>query len=159
MPAKELVGQRPEVAEPTARFGKDSISLQITIVARMMRNMFDRQVAALGITRSQWSMIVAVSQLPGATQRTIAETLEMSEASAGRLIDRLCADGLLERRPRSDDRRAHAVHLSAEAQPLLDQLAAAGKVLEAKLFRGFEQDDMTQLQNLLNHMYANLERG
>lgn len=158
MTANELVGQRPVDTEPAARFGRDSISLQLTIVARLMRNMFDRQVAALGITRSQWSMIVAVSQLPGSTQRTIAEMLEMSEASAGRLIDRLCGDGLLERRPRSDDRRAHAVYLTTAAQPLLDQLSAAGKVLEAKLFRGFEQDDLSRLQDLLDRMYANLDR-
>ena len=69
---------------------------------------FDREVAGLHVTRSQWTMIAVVARSPGATQRTIAEALEMSEASAGRLIDRLCADGLLERHERYDDRRARA---------------------------------------------------
>ncbi len=156
---KGLSEQECGTAETAEEFHRDSISLQLTIVARKMRTMFDRQVASLGITRSQWSMIAVAAHHSGATQRLIAEALEMSEASAGRLIDRLCADGLLERRSRQDDRRAHAVYLTKDAQPLLNELTTAGRVLEARLFRGFEPADMAHLQRLLDRMYANLDRS
>jgi MarR family transcriptional regulator for hemolysin len=91
-----------------------------------MRNNFDRVLAEKNITRSQWGLIAVVARRPGATQRTIAEVLEMSEASAGRLIDRLCADGLLERRERDDDRRARAVYITAAAEPLLARRPRSG---------------------------------
>jgi MarR family transcriptional regulator for hemolysin len=138
---------------------KDSIALRLTIVARLMRGVFDRKISRLNVTRSQWTLIVAVARNPGATQKVIADLLEMSEASAGRLVDRLCSDGLLERRPRADDRRAHAVYLSDAARPLMDELGAAGRMLEDEVFAGFSADDLNRLAELLDRMYENLNHS
>ena len=116
-------------------------------------------LAGLNVTRSQWSMIAVVARYPGATQRMIAEALEMSEASAGRLIDRLCVDGLLERRDRDDDRRARAVYLTAAAEPLLAKLADIAKDAEERMFSGFSEQELEQLQNFLGRLYANIAKG
>lgn len=156
--ARQRVERLRDTTASAERSGKGGVSMHFTIVGRMMRKMFDRQVAALGITRSQWTMILAVTHNPGATQRTIAEQLGMSEASAGRLIDRLCSENLLERRAREDDRRAHAVYLAPASRPLLDDLSTAGNLLEARLFRDFDQADLDELERLLDRMRANLER-
>ncbi|MDE8653459.1 MarR family transcriptional regulator [Novosphingobium sp. H3SJ31-1] len=135
------------------------IGLRLTIIARMMRNNFDRKVANLCVTRSQWAMIAVVSRHPGSTQRTIAEALEMSEASAGRLIDRLCADGLLERRDRPDDRRARAVYLTDAAEPLLARLATIARESEEKLMKGFSDEELAQLRGFIDRIYDNVSRG
>ena len=135
------------------------IGLRLSVLARLMRNNFDRQVAALNVTRSQWAMIAVVSRTPGATQRMIAEALEMSEASAGRLIDRLCADGLLVRKERDDDRRARAVFLTDKAQPLLNQLASIAEEFEGKMFKGFSDDELEILSSYLDRVYDNVSRG
>lgn len=132
------------------------IALRINVLARLMRNRFDREVAGLNITRSQWSMIVVVARLPGATQRAIAEALEMSEASAGRLIDRLCAEGLLQRQERYDDRRARAVYLTPAAEPLLTKLQEIGREGEEKLFRGFSNEELGKLLDSLDRIHQNL---
>lgn len=123
-----------------------------------MRNNFDRVLAEKNITRSQWGLIAVVSRRPGASQRTIAEVLEMSEASAGRLIDRLCADGLLERRERDDDRRARAVYITAAAEPLLAQASEIGRELSLTIFRGLEHEDLETLARLLGQVYDNVAR-
>ena len=136
-----------------------NIGLRLTILARLLRSHFDREVAAFNVTRSQWAMIAVVSRRPGSTQRTIAEALEMSEASAGRLIDRLCAEGLLERRERNDDRRARAIYLTSAAEPLLAKLADLARESEARLFRDFSAEDIAQLDRLMERLYANVARG
>ena len=133
--------------------------MRFTVIARLLRNNFDRQVAGLNVTRSQWAMIVVVSRHPGATQRMLAEMLEMSEASAGRLIDRLCADGLLERRDRDDDRRARAVYLTDAAEPLLAKLATIAKEAEERMFKGFSDDDLERMQQLMDRIYGNILKG
>lgn len=138
---------------------KREIGLRVTILARLLRNNFDRKVAILNVTRSQWAMIAVVARFPGATQRTIAEALEMSEASAGRLIDRLCADGLLERRDRDDDRRARAVYVTGKAKPLLERLAEFAQDAEERMFKGLSSDELDQFQGLLDRVYANLSKG
>jgi MarR family transcriptional regulator for hemolysin len=126
------------------------------VLARNLRNYFDRQVAALGVTRSQWAMIAVVATNPGATQRMIADALEMSEASAGRLVDRLCSEGLLTRRSREDDRRAKAIYISDAAEPLLEKLTVIARESEDRMFRGFSEAEIETLQALLDKVYANL---
>ena len=138
---------------------KRSISLRISVLARIIRNHFDRQVSALNVTRSQWAMIAVVAHQPGATQRMIADALEMSEASAGRLVDRLCNEGLLERRARDDDRRARAVYLTEAARPLLDKLSIVAEQNEARLFQNFSQEEQDTLQTLLDKLYKNAIKG
>lgn len=134
------------------------MGLRFTIIARRLRNTFDRQVANLNVTRSQWTMIAVVSSNPGASQRTIAEALEMTEASAGRLIDRLCADGLLERRDRHDDRRARAVYLTPAAEPLLTKLAAIASLGEMHMFKSFSDEELEILSGFLDRIYDNVSR-
>lgn len=138
---------------------KRDIGLRLTVVARRLRNYFDREVARLSVTRSQWAMIAVVSRNPGSTQRMIAEALEMSEASAGRLIDRLCADGLLERRDRCDDRRARAVYMTETAEPLLATLAEIATNAEERMFKGFSQEELGQLQQLLIRLDTNIAKS
>ena len=132
------------------------IGLRLNVLARILRNHFDRQVASLGVTRSQWQMIVVAARSPGVTQRAIAEALEISEASAGRLIDRLCADGMLERRERDDDRRARAVYVTPKAEPLLQRLGKIAKDGEDQLYRNFSADELDQLQDFLRRLYHNV---
>ena len=125
----------------------------------MLRQEFDRAVAELGITRSQWTMIVVVARRPGATQREIAEVLDVSEASAGRLIDRLCADGLLERHEHPDDRRARVVSVTEKARPLLDKLSELGRSNERRVFRDFSETELESLSDLLDKLYRTLSRN
>lgn len=138
---------------------RQDIALRITVLARMMRNNFDRVLSEANITRSQWGLISVVARHPGATQRIIAEALEMSEASAGRLIDRLCAEGLLERRERDDDRRARAVYLTPAAEPLLSQSAEIARAYTQTIFDGLDQADLETLQKLLGQLYENLAKA
>jgi len=135
-----------------------NIGIRLSILARLMRNNFDRLTSKLSITRSQWQMIAVVARHPGATQRFIAETLEMSEASAGRLIDRLCADGMLTRRERDDDRRARAIYLTQAAEPVLAKLAEIGAASEDMLFKGFSSQELDMFEDFVDRMYANLNR-
>lgn len=136
---------------------KRRISLRMTVVSRLLRSLFDRKaIERHNITRSQWAMISVVATNPGATQRTIAESLEMSEASAGRLIDRLCTDGLLERRERDDDRRAHAVYLTDATIPLMEGLSDVAAWLEQMAFEGFTEDELQLLEKFVNRLHDNV---
>ncbi len=101
-------------------------------------------------------MIAVVSRSPGATQRSIAETLEMSEASAGRLVDRLCDEGMLERREIDGDRRARAVYLTSAAEPLLQKLGEVAATSEHQLFLGFSDEELDNLLGYLDRIYANV---
>lgn len=156
---EKLTGKLGEALNDRDISTRRQVGLRMTVISRLQRNNFDRKVTTLNVTRSQWAMIAVVSRYPGSTQRTIAEYLEMSEASAGRLIDRLCAEGLLERRDRVDDRRARAVYLTDEARPLLDQLGEIANESEERMFHGFSDAEVEQLRDYMNRIYDNVSRG
>ena len=135
------------------------IGVQLAVVARKMRNDFDRHVGQIGLTRSQWTMIAVVARRPGATQRQIADVLEMSEASAGRLVDKLVNEGLLARTDRADDRRARAVNLTEAANPLLEQMHEFARSREDRFFKGISAEELAQLRELLGKLHANINPG
>jgi MarR family transcriptional regulator for hemolysin len=128
----------------------------LTVIARQLRLSFDHSVERSGLTRAKWTLIAAVARCPGATQRMIAEVLEVREITAGRLIDRLCAEGYLKRREHPSDRRAYCVYLTPAAQPVLDKLEELGRIHEAEMFAGFESEDLKRLDALLDTIARNL---
>lgn len=148
------VHKEPTAGPPGTR--PRSVALKLSVVARQLRVTFDHSAEQSGLTRAQWHLIAAVSRHPGATQRTIAEALEVREITAGRLVDRLCEEGYLRRNPHPNDRRAYCVYLTPAAQPLLAKLDELAKLHEAAIFAGFESEDLEKLQELLDRMCRNL---
>ncbi len=153
----DLGSSLTDTADPIhSEHGARDIGVRLAIVSRMMRQNFDRRVSDIGVTRSQWTMFLVVARRPGATQREIANALDMSEASAGRLIDRMCADGLLERKPRENDRRAHSICLTQQAQPLLSQIGEIARASEARVFKTFSDEELLEFGRLLDKLYTGL---
>jgi MarR family transcriptional regulator, transcriptional regulator for hemolysin len=138
---------------------KRAILLKLTVVARQLRKAFDQRVASIGVTRSQWAVIAVIARRPGISQREVAEIMEMSEASAGRLIDRLCADGMLERRRKDGDRRAHRVYLTDAAGPILEKISVIGRDHEDALLAGLDTACLEGLERSLDVMAANMAPG
>ena len=92
------------------------IGVVISDVARLLRTEFDRRVRRLGITRAQWLVLTRLHRRPGASHSELAEMMEVEKATAGRMIDRLVANGWVERRTQPDDRRVKRVYLTREAE-------------------------------------------
>jgi len=143
-------------AAPLQQDRSRSVALKLSIVARQLRMSFDQSAETCGLTRAQWTLIAVVARNPGATQRTVAEALEVREITAGRLIDRLCDDGYLRRDENPSDRRAYCVHLTAAAEPLLGKLDDLARIHEARIFASFEAEALEKLDTLLDRIAQNL---
>lgn len=152
--AAAVAASSPQVRPPESR--KRNIALKLTVIARQLGQRFDQAVERDGLTRAKWSVIVAIARTPGATQRSIAAMLEISEVTAGQLIDRLCADGYLERREHPKDRRAYCLYLTEAAQPLLITLSEVAKAHENEIFAGIGLEDLVRFDELLDVVARNL---
>lgn len=142
------------LSQPDVR--KRAIGRKLTVISRQLWQQFDQSVQSAGVSRAKWGLIAAVARNPGATQRAIAAMLQVTEVTAGRMIDRLCEDGLLERRENAQDRRGYCVYLTAAAKPLLDRLGQAAAVYEAEAFAGLSDDDLVRLETLLDIIARNI---
>jgi MarR family transcriptional regulator for hemolysin len=140
----------------TPRGKRRSVSLKLAIVARRLRLKYDQRAEESGLTRAQWSVLAVVSRRPGATQRTLADLLSVTDVTAGRMVDRLCADGYLERRDNPEDRRAYRIYLTDRARPVLARLSKLSTLFEEEVFANFTNEDLARLDDLLGLMARNL---
>jgi MarR family transcriptional regulator for hemolysin len=156
--AHENSNQSDPVRIAAKRSRKRSVALKLTVIARQLRVTFDQSAEQSGLTRAQWTLIATVARNPGATQRTIANALEVMEITAGRLVNRLCKEGYLQRRENRNDRRAYGVYLTRAAQPLLDKLDELAKIHEVAIFAGFKARDIEKLDAYLDLIARNVSR-
>lgn len=114
---------------------------------------------AMGMTLAQWRAIYAVSRAEGATQRSIADAMDVGDVTAGRLIDRLVEKGWIERRVDEYDRRVHRLHLMPAAMPLLARLATLGEDEQCNQLAGITREELAMVSDVLDRMIANLEQA
>ena len=89
-----------------------------------MAQRFEERARRLGLTRAQWALIAALFRREGSSQATLAEHLEITPISLGRLVDRMEKAGWVERRGEPADRRAYRLYLTERAHRLRPQLRA-----------------------------------
>src|SRR4051794_13318207 len=95
-------------------------------VARLLRTYADQRARRLGITRAQWAVMARLEQSEGLKQSELAEVLDLQPITLTRLVDRLCANGMVERRPDPTDPRAQRLHSTPLTRPLVDPPPGAG---------------------------------
>jgi len=83
---------------------------------------FHRATAGAGITPPRFTALVILQANPGISQSTLGEVLGTARSGAMLLTDWLEAQGLTERRHRSDDGRAWGLYLTAKGQRLIERL-------------------------------------
>ena len=67
--------------------------------------------------------------------------LDLQPITLTRLVDRLCANGMIERRADPNDRRAKRLYLTPLARPLMDRLAELGQDMMGTVLEGFDARD------------------
>ena len=116
-------------------------------VARLMRVDADKRARAHGMTRAQWGILIWLEREPGLSQKELSEILEVEPISVARLIDRLEARGMVERRPDPKDRRIWRLHLRAPAYPVLREIDGQRAEMRALATEGLDDamlDTMTE---------------
>jgi len=135
------------------------LGANIMRISRLLRRRFDRRARDLGLSRAQWQTIACVRKRPGATQRRIAEMLEIGEAAVGRSIDRLVEAGWLAREADPGDRRVYRIHLMPAIEPVLDELARMSDEEDDVAFAGFSEAERGQFGAFLDRMARNIEEN
>lgn len=138
------------LSEPTPWQAADySLGFLISDISRLMRAHFNALAAPLGLTQAQARVLVHLSRCEGASQRALADLLEVQPITLLRQIDRLAEAGLIERRPNPHDRRAQCLYLTDRAQPVLADLWRHAERLRATVTDGLDSDQYDALLETL----------
>lgn len=125
-------------------------------VARLMRKRFEQHSRHAALTRSQWHVLAMLSKHEGIYQKGLADLLEIESITLVRLLDKMQARGLVERRPHPTDRRITQLFLTAEAIPLLEVMRNFGDKTRSEAMADFSYEDQEQLHSLLSRMREHL---
>ena len=127
-------------------------------VARVLRKRFEQRAreAQLGLTRAQWSVLAHLARQEGINQAALAQILEIEPITLVRLLDRLQAAGLVERRPDPSDRRARVLFLTPAARPLLERIWTLAAVVREEAMAGLSEPERDRLIELLLKIKSNL---
>lgn len=134
----------------------ESLGFVVHDVARMMRWEFDRRAAGVGLTRSQWSVLVHLFRTDGIQQKELAELLDITAITLTGLLDRLERDGWVERRADPVDRRAKRVYLTEKVAPVMKELRGLGRDVRKVALAGLSDSEQQTLMNLLLKVRSNL---
>lgn len=136
--------------------------LQITFgfllhdTARLLRRDFERRSKGTGLTRAQWAVLAYVARNEGSNQAALADMLDIEPITLVRLLDKLEAAGLVERRPDPADRRVRRLYLTEATGPLLGQLQHLASETREAALAGLTDAERQQLTDLLMKVRANL---
>ena len=133
-----------------------NIGFLVHDVARLMRTMYDRRMAPLGLTRSQWWVLNHLYFHEGISQTEFAAVLDIEKATVGRLLDRLEAKGWVARKSDEHDKRTKRVYLTKKVQPTLQIMRDMAAVTRDEAVRSLNKTERKQLRNMLKRMRDDL---
>ncbi|HEY5607638.1 MAG TPA: MarR family transcriptional regulator [Alphaproteobacteria bacterium] len=131
----------------------------MTDITRLMRRDFARRAQPLDMTEGQWRVLARLSGNQGLSQAALAELMDVQPITLVRLIDRLEAAGLVERRPAPKDRRAFQLYLTPKAQPIIDRIWDFAHQTREEAMAGLSPAAREQLIDTLIRIKANLARN
>jgi len=118
--------------------------------------MLDRRLAPLGVTTQQAALLHNAAS-GGASPRQLMEAVGTDTAGMTKLVDRLAAKGLVERRPNPADRRSVVIEPTERGLALVPAFAPVFSEVARQLFDGFSGDEVANLTSSLRRMGENLK--
>ena len=143
--------------EKSAHPERWELAFVINDAGRLLRTLADQKAAQFGVTRAKWAVLARLERFEGLKQAELAEMLDLQPITLTRLVDRLCANGLIERRADPDDRRAKRLYLTPQARPLMDRLADLGQDMMKTVLDGFDLATVERMILELSHAKENLK--
>ena len=144
--AETKVAERPADHEAELRVWLRLLTCTTLIegeVRRRLRDDFD-------VTLPRFDLMAQLDRAPnGMTLGELSQRMMVSNGNVTGLAERLVEQGLLDRRPSPNDRRAQIVSLTAEGRRAFRTMARTHEDWIAQLFAGLDATEIDQLMALL----------
>jgi MarR family transcriptional regulator, transcriptional regulator for hemolysin len=90
------------------------------------------------------------------SQKRLAELIEVDPMTLVRILDRMEADGWVQRRSDPEDRRARSLILTDKAKPILDHIWRLAGETRAEVLEDLAVEERIKLMELLERLHTNL---
>lgn len=125
-------------------------------VLRLLRADYAERVRGLSLTPALHRLMFHLARNPGCRQVELAEWMEITPVTVGRMVDRLEKQRLVRRERHPGDRRAARVTLDQAGQTMMKPLTTLGRQSRERAFQGFTPHQRLELLDALARMRENL---
>ncbi|WP_173934905.1 MarR family transcriptional regulator [Chelativorans sp. Marseille-P2723] len=139
-----------------ATTSKGSIIGQLQSAARLSRTALAEELLAHGLYAGQDKIMLALHRENGLTPTELAGRLGVRPPTITKTINRLAAQGFLEKKAsETDARRAH-VYLTENGTDAIRAIEKSLRKTEKQALKSFDKDDQKTLSQLLERIQTNL---
>lgn len=107
------------------------------------------------LTPDQWTILNCLWKRNGMMQMELCKSTLMDKPAMTRIIDRMSANGLVERRCSHDDRRIRYIFLTNKAYELQEKARFVANKTMKEVLRGLSEDELSASQDVLRMVFSN----
>lgn len=138
---------------------RDQFPFAVARVTRRWRKLLDERLKDLGVTQARWTTMVYLQKGgEGLTQRELARLMAIENPTLVRLLDSLEQQGLIERRPCPNDRRARRLHLTPDGTEFMNVLTERAAQLREEMLEGISDEEIEGAVAVFHKIMENAER-
>ncbi len=139
-------------------FVGDLVSYYVRLVQIAAYKNFEDVSQQYGVAPRYFGLLSLIETNPGMPQSRLAEAIHLIRSSLVPILDRLEAEGLVERRSSDIDRRHKSVWLTARGKKVVGRLKVLVRDHEEHLLIGFSKEEKQQLLEFLKRIDRNLRK-
>lgn len=137
---------------------KESVGYALAQLCKAHRYAIDEALRAHGLRVGQEMILLELWTHNGCSQSQLAESLCVEPPTVTKMLQRMSAEDLLDRRPDPEDARVSRVFLSPRARGLEADVVTAWADVETRATAGMTAEERILLRRLLIQVRANLAR-
>ena len=134
----------------------ESVGALIALTAKSQEKLAEIEMKKqLGLTPTQWKVILVLNIMDGLTQKEIAEKINVDGSTLVPVIDKMEQEGLVERKADSKDRRNNRIHLTKKSESTVDSIIANVLQLRKIIYAGISENEISVTKNVLKSIITN----
>ena len=127
----------------------DSAAFLLAQIGHHATAMFAQLMDDVDLTPPHAGILRAIASEPGRSQQALSAQLGLLPSRVVAYVDELEDRGYVERRRNPDDRRLHALHLTASGKRLITKISEFGRLHERRITAGLDAEERETLRRLL----------
>lgn len=138
----------------------ESLGVALMLTTKSLEKLADMKMKGeLGLTSSQWKVILALNFSDGITQKDLADKIYSDGSTLVPVIDKMVQNGLVERRADLDDRRHNRIYLTKKAESVVDSIIDIVFEIRKVAYKGITDSEFKSVRLILDKIITNSENA
>jgi DNA-binding MarR family transcriptional regulator len=127
----------------------DNVAFLLSQLGHRSASVFADLIASIDLTPPHSGILRAIAAEPGRSQQALSGQLGLLPSRVVAYVDELEDRGYVERRRNPDDRRLHALYLTAAGKKVMTKIGELGRQHERLMTAGLDVEQRDTLRQLL----------